>query len=138
MLRLVFSCGHQGESESFGSVPDAVSPALEAGPRMPMRDVTEHEKETARARRGLLSTLHVDIETSCKRLQHEAAAGGLAVQVELGDLETRSKSWRVRPSAPGVVKARPEKASKWIKLTERKCLTGQGRLIRRPRNSARE
>ena len=31
-----------------------------------MRDVTEHEKETERARRGLLSTLHVDIETSCR------------------------------------------------------------------------
>ena len=55
--------GHQGESESFGSVPDAVSPALETEPRMPMRDVTEHEMETERARRGLLSTVHADIET---------------------------------------------------------------------------
>ena len=45
--------GHQGESESFGSVPDAVSPAPETERRMPMRDVTEHEKETERARRGL-------------------------------------------------------------------------------------
>ena len=42
--------------------------------------------------------------------------------MELGDLETRSKSWKVRPSAPGVVKARLVKASKWIKMTERKCL----------------
>ena len=46
-----------------------------------------------------------------QRLRNEAAAGGLAVQVELGDLETRSKS-------PGVVKARLEKASQWIKLTD--------------------
>ena len=65
--------------------------------------------ETERARHGLLSTLHVDIETSCRmgglhigrskrvsfdgtlsierqarkvqRLRNEAAAGGLAVQV---------------------------------------------------------
>ena len=75
-----------------------------------MRDVTEHEKETERARRGLLSTLHADNETSrrkgglyigrskrvsfdgtlsmerqarkVQRLRHEAAAGGLAVRVE--------------------------------------------------------
>ena len=46
--------GHHGESESFGSVPDAVGPALETKPRMPMRDVTEHEMETERERRGLL------------------------------------------------------------------------------------
>ena len=86
-----------------------------------MRDVTEHEMETERARRGLLSTFHADIETSCgmgrlhisgskrasfdgtlsierqarkvQRLRNEAAAGGLAVQVELGDLETRSRPW---------------------------------------------
>ena len=51
--------------ESFGSVPDAASPAPETGPRMPMRDVTLHEKETERARCGLLSTLHADVETSC-------------------------------------------------------------------------
>ena len=123
-----------GESESFGSVPDAVGPALETKPRMPMRDVTEHEMETERARRGLLSTLHADIETSCRmgglhtsgskrvsfdgtlliewqarkvqRLRNEAAAGGLAVQVELGDLEPRSRSWMARPSVPDVVKAR--------------------------------
>ena len=87
-----------------------------------MRDVTEHEKETERARRGLLSTLHVDIEVSCRmvgrskrvsfdgtlsmerqarkvqRLRNEAAAGGLAVQVEFGNLEPRSASWVERPS----------------------------------------
>ena len=55
----------KGESESFGSVSSAVSPALETEPRMPMRDVPEHERETERARRGLLSTLHADIENSC-------------------------------------------------------------------------
>ena len=126
--------GHHGESESFGSVLDAVSSTLETKPRMPMRDVTEHEMETERARRGLLSTLHADIETSCRmgglhisgskrvrfdgtlsierraqkvrRLRSEAAAGGLVVQVELGDLEPRSRSWMVRPSAPGIMKAR--------------------------------
>ena len=98
--------GHQGESESLGSVLDAVSPVLETEPRMPMRDVTEQEMETERARRGLLSTSHADIETSCRmgglhingskrvsfdgtlsierqarkvqRLRKEAAAGGLA------------------------------------------------------------
>ena len=48
--------GHHGESESFGSVPDTVSPALETEPRMPMQDVTEHKMETERARHGLLST----------------------------------------------------------------------------------
>ena len=58
--------GHHGKSESFGSVLDAVSPALETKPRMPMRDVTEHEMETERARRGLLSTLHADVVTSCR------------------------------------------------------------------------
>ena len=110
-----------GESESFGSVPDAVSPALETEPRMPMRDVTEHKKETERARHGLLSTLHVDIEAWCRmgglhigrskrvsfdgtlsnerqarkvqRLRNEAAPGGLAVQVEFGNLEPPSTSW---------------------------------------------
>ena len=60
------SLDHHGESESFGSVPDAVSSALETEPRMPMRDVTEHKRETERARHGLLSTLHVDIEASCR------------------------------------------------------------------------
>ena len=113
--------GDRGEEGSHGSVPNAVSPAPETGPRMPMRDVTEHEMDTERARRGLSSTLHADIETSCgvrglhvsgservsfearnvQRLRNEAAAGGLVVQVVLADLE---------------------KASKWIKLTERKCL----------------
>ena len=99
-----FSVVYRG-SESFGSVPDAVGPAPETEPRMPMRDVTVHEKETERARRRLLSTLHADIETSCRmgglhtsgskrvssdgtliterqarkvqRLRNEAAAGGL-------------------------------------------------------------
>ena len=56
---------HQGKSENFGSV-SGVSPVLETEPWMPMRDVTEHEKETGRARRGLLSTLHADIKTSCR------------------------------------------------------------------------
>ena len=56
--------GHHGKSESFGPVPDAVSPVLEAEPRMPMRDVCEHKVETESARHGLLSTLHADIETS--------------------------------------------------------------------------
>ena len=102
--------GHHEESESFGSVPDAVSPALETEPRMPTREVTEHKMETERARHGLLSTLRADIETSrrmgglhigrskrvsfdgtlsierqdrkVQRLRNEAAAGGLAVQVE--------------------------------------------------------
>ena len=139
--------GHHGESETFGSVPGAVSPALETKPRMPMRDVTEHEMETERARRGLLSILHADIETSCRmgglhisgskrvsfdgtlsierrarkvqRLRNEAAAGGLVVQVELGDLEPRSRSQRARrqESASGVKKTSSEKASKWIKST---------------------
>ena len=35
--------GHHGESESFGSVLDAVSPALETEPWMPMRDVRARE-----------------------------------------------------------------------------------------------
>ena len=88
---------------------------------MPMRDVTEHDMKTERARRGLSWTLHADIETSCgvgglhvsgservsfearnvQRLRNEAAAGGLAVQVELADLK---------------------KAGERIMLTERKCL----------------
>ena len=120
--------GHQEEREIFGSVSGAVSPALETEPWMPMRDVTEHEKETERARRGLLSTMHVDIETSCKmggfyigrskrvsfdgtlsmerqarkvqRLRNETAAGGLAVRVKFGNLESRSISWEERPSLP--------------------------------------
>ena len=50
--------GDRGEDGSHGSVPNAVSPAPETGPRMPMRDVTEHKMETERARRGLSSTLH--------------------------------------------------------------------------------
>ena len=152
--------GHHGESQSFGSVPDAVSSALETEPWMPMRDVTEHKRETERARRGLLSTLHEDIETSCRmgglhigrskrvsfdgtlsierqarmvqRLRNEAAAGGLAVQVEFGNLEPRSTSWVERPSrrhesASNIEVTRPEKASKWIKLTERKCLEQRDR-----------
>ena len=45
--RFSFVCrarfGHHGENESFGSVPDAVSPAPETEPRMQMRDVTEHK-----------------------------------------------------------------------------------------------
>ena len=53
------------ERESLGSVPNAVSPASKAGPRMPMRDMPEHEKETERARHGHSLTLHVDIVTSC-------------------------------------------------------------------------
>ena len=124
-----------------------------------MRDVTEHEKETERARRGLLSTLHVDIETSCRmgglyigrskrvsfdgtlsmerqarkvqRLRNEAAAGGLAVRVEFGNREPRSTSWVERPSrrheSVSNIETRPEKASKWIKLTERKCLEQRDR-----------
>ena len=105
--------GDQGESESFGSVPYAVGRGPETGPQMPMRDVTVHEKETERARRGL-GGLHISGSKrvssdgtllterqarKVQRLRNEAAAGGLAVQVELGDLETRSKSWKVRPSA---------------------------------------
>ena len=125
-----------------------------------MRDATKHEKETERARRGLLSTLHADIETSrrmgglyigrsklvsfdgtlsmerqarkVQRLRNEAAAGGLAVQVEFGNLEPRSTSWVERPSrrhesASNIEKTRLEKASKWIKLTERKCLEQRDR-----------
>ena len=145
---------------------------LETEPRMPMRDVTKHKTETERARRGLLSTLHVDIETSCRmgglhigrskrvsldgalllerqarkvqRLRNEAAAGGLAVRVEFGNLESRSISWVERPSrrlesASNIEKSRPEKASNWIQVDGEKVpgATGQGRLIRRPRISAR-
>ena len=123
-----------GRLRVLASVPDAVSLALETKPRMPMWDVTEHEMETERARRGLLSTLHADIETLCRmggfhisesklvsfdgtllierqarkvqRLRNEAAAGGLAVQVEQGDLEPRSRSWMAKPSVPDVMKAR--------------------------------
>ena len=110
------------ERESLGSVPNAVSPASKAGPRMPMRDMPEHEKETERARRGHSSTLHADIVTSCEmgdvhvggskrvscdamisdeiqvrkvqRLRNEAA-----VHVVLGELEPRLRSWMARPSA---------------------------------------
>ena len=65
-------------------------------------------------------------------------AATLPLELVLGELETRSKSWNVRPSAPGVVrpsapgvvKTRPEKASKWIKLTERKCLEQRDRAGR--------
>ena len=125
-----------------------------------MLDVTEHKMETERKRHGLLSTLHVDIKTSCKMgglhigrskrvsfdgtlsvewqarkvqsLRNEAAAGGLAVQVEFGNLEQRSTSWVERPSsrhesASNTEKTRPEEASKWIKLTERKCLEQRDR-----------
>ena len=38
-----------------------------------------------------------------------------------------SKRARRHESAPGVEKTRPEKASKWIKLTERKCLEQRDR-----------
>ena len=41
-----------------------------------------------------------------QRLRNEGAAGGLAVRVELRDLETRSRPWNARPSVPGVMKAR--------------------------------
>ena len=58
---IVAAIGSQ-KSESFGSVPDAVSPVLETEPRMPMRDVTEHEMETERAR-----TL-VDFACGCRNL----------------------------------------------------------------------
>ena len=140
--------------ENFCSFSGAFRPALETEQWIPMRDVTEHEKETERARRGLLSTLHVDIETSCRmgglydgrskrvsfdgtlsmerqarkaqRLRNEAAAGGLAVRVEFGNLEPRSTSWVERPSrrheSASNIETRPENASKWIKLTEKKCL----------------
>ena len=143
--------GHHGESESFGSVPDAVSPALETEPRMPMRYVTKHKTENERARRGVLSTLHVDMETSYRmqglhigeskrvsldgtlsmgrqaRKVQRLRTGGLALQVEFGNLEPRSPSSVERPSrrhesASSIEKTRPEKGSKWIKLTERKCL----------------
>ena len=135
--------------------PDAVSPALETKPRMPMRDVTEHEMEIERARRGLLSTLHAEFETSCRmgglhisgskrvsfdgtlsierqarevqKLRNEAAAGELVVRVELGDLELRSTSWMERPSVPDVMKAR--QASRKRELLG---ATVQGRLTRRP------
>ena len=123
--------GHYGKRESLGSVPNAVSPASKAGPRMPMRDMPEHEKETERARHGHSLTLHVDIVTSCglgdlyvdgkrvscdvmisneiqvrkeQRLRNEAAAGGLAVHWVLGKLEPRLRSWMARPSTSDVVK----------------------------------
>ena len=150
--------GHHGESESSGSVPDAVSPAPETKPQMSMWDVTEHERETERARRGLLSTLHVDIETSCRMgglhiggstrvsfdgtlsnerqarkvqgLRNEAGAGGLAVQVELGDLEPRLRSWMARPSVPDVMKERQASRKRDWRVPG---ATGQGRLIRAPK-----
>ena len=88
----------------------------------------EHVKETERARRGLLSTLHADIETSCgveglhisgskrvssdgallsierqarkvPRLRNEAASCGLAVQVELCDLENTVETVGMRYQA---------------------------------------
>ena len=42
-------------------------------------------------------------------------------------MECETKRARRHVSAPGVVKTRPEKASKWIKLTERKCLKQRDR-----------
>ena len=39
-----------------------------------------------------------------QRLRNEAAAGGLAVHLVLGELEPRLRSWMARPSTPGVVK----------------------------------
>ena len=56
-----------------------------------------------------------------QKLRNEAAAGGMAVKVEFGDLEPRSTSWverscRRHESASGIRKTRPEKASKWIKF----------------------
>ena len=120
-----------------------------------MRDVTEHERETERARRGLLSTLHADIETSCRmgglhisgskrvsfdgtlsferqarkvqRLQNEAAAGGLAVQVELGDLEPRSTSWMERPSMPGIKKNETGESQQVDQVDGEKCLEQRDR-----------
>ena len=67
-----------------------------------------------------------------QRLRNEATAGGLAVQVEFGNLEPRSTSWVERPSrrlesASNIEVTRPEKASKWIKLTESKCLEQRDR-----------
>ena len=105
--------GYHGKRESLGSVPNAVSPASKAGPRMPMRDMPEHEKETERARRGHSLTLHVDVVTLCgserqtreeQWLRNEAATGGLAVHLVLGELEPRLRSWMTRPSTPGVMK----------------------------------
>ena len=74
-----------------------------------------------------------------ERLRNEAAAGGLAVQVEFGNLEPRSTSWVERPSR------RHESASKHRENETRESqqvdqvdgekvpgATGQGRLIRRP------
>ena len=55
--------------------------------------------------------------------------------MEFGNLEPRSTSWVERPSrrhesASNIEKTRPEKASKWIKLTERKCLEQRDRADR--------
>ena len=63
-----------------------------------------------------------------QRLRNEAEAG-LAVQVEFVNLEPRSPSGR-HESASNIEKTRPEKASKWIKLTERKCLEQRDRVDR--------
>ena len=66
-----------------------------------------------------------------QRLRNEAAAGGLAVRVEFGNLEPRPTSWVERPCArhesASNIETTPEKASKWIKLTERKCLEQRDR-----------
>ena len=147
--------GHHGKSESLGSVPNAVSPASKPGPRMQMRDAMKHEKEMERARRGHSSTLQADIATSCgserqtrdePRLRNEAAAGGLTIHVALGDLEPRSRSWMVTPSASGVVKdceasreGVTEKASRADQVDDAKVpgAKGQCRLICRHRNGAR-
>ena len=67
-----------------------------------------------------------------QRLRNEAAAGGVAVHVEFGNLEPRPTSWverssRRHESASNIEVTGPEKASKWIKLTERKCLEQRDR-----------
>ena len=69
-----------------------------------------------------------------QRLRNEAAAGGLAVQVgawrsgnTVETVESETKRARRHESAPGVEETRLEKASKWIKLTERKCLKQRDR-----------
>ena len=68
-----------------------------------------------------------------QRLRNEAAAGELVCNWNLV-LEPRSTSWMVRPSVPrrhesasSVTKTRPGEISKWIKLTERKCLEQRDR-----------
>ena len=68
-----------------------------------------------------------------QRLRNEAAAGELVVQLELGTgtaidiVDGETKRARRHESASSVTKTRPEKASKWIKLTDRKCLEQRDR-----------